>query len=242
MKQSYKPGRKFLESGPWEQWKSIERDQEKGVPPPPLEKPAGDRARTLDLVSPEEQTLGTMPFIEAVNRRISRRKFTDGALNLEELSFLLWCTQGVKKVAGEGVAARTVPSGGCRHPFETYLLIYNVDGVPPGLYRYSALSHQLILVRDSVGDVPDAWYMKNCAVTFIWTAVPYRTEWRYSILSHKIIALDAGHVCQNLYLACEAIGVGTCAVGAYIQEEMDRFLGLDGEEEQTVYVAPVGKV
>jgi len=54
--------------------------------------------------------------------------------------------------------------------------------------------------------------------------------------------LDAGHVCQNLYLACEAIDCGTCAVGAYDQKLIDKFLALDGENEFVVYVAPVGKV
>jgi SagB-type dehydrogenase family enzyme len=84
--------------------------------------------------------------------------------------------------------------------------------------------------------------VEESAAVFIWTAVPYRTEWRYSALSAKIIAQDSGHLCQNLYLACEAIGAGTCAIGAYDQNRMDPILGVDGEEEFTVYVAPAGKV
>lgn len=54
--------------------------------------------------------------------------------------------------------------------------------------------------------------------------------------------LDAGHVCQNLYLACEAIGCGTCAMAAYDQVEADKFLEIDGQEEFTIYIAPVGKL
>jgi nitroreductase len=54
--------------------------------------------------------------------------------------------------------------------------------------------------------------------------------------------LDAGHVCQNLYLACEAIDAGTCAIAAYNQEELDELLGLDGENEFAIYLAPVGKI
>lgn len=77
---------------------------------------------------------------------------------------------------------------------------------------------------------------------FIRTVIPYRTEWRYSILAAKLIALDAGHVCQDLYLASEAIGAGTCAIGAYWQEEMDTILVVDQEEEFAIYVARVGKV
>jgi SagB-type dehydrogenase family enzyme len=84
--------------------------------------------------------------------------------------------------------------------------------------------------------------LKRSAVVFLWTAIPYRTEWRYTIVAPKLIAQESGHICQNLYLACEAIGAGTCAVGAYDQKKMDELLGVDGEDEFTIYVAPVGKV
>jgi nitroreductase len=67
-------------------------------------------------------------------------------------------------------------------------------------------------------------------------------EWRYDIAAHKVIALDAGHVCQNLYLACEAIGAGTCGIAAYHQELMDALIRVDGHDEFTVYLAAVGKV
>jgi len=80
------------------------------------------------------------------------------------------------------------------------------------------------------------------AVTFVWTALPQRTEWRYGAAAHKVIALDAGHLCQNMYLACEAIGAGTCAIAAYDQELMDTLVGVDGEDEFVIYLAPVGKV
>ena len=80
------------------------------------------------------------------------------------------------------------------------------------------------------------------AVTLIWTAIPSRMEWRYSLAAHKMIALDAGHVCQNLYLACEAIDAGTCAIAAYDQEKMDALIGVDGAEEFVIYMAPVGKI
>ena len=62
------------------------------------------------------------------------------------------------------------------------------------------------------------------------------------LLTPKIIAQDSGHVCQNLYLACEAIQAGTCAIGAYDQDKMDAVLQVDGQEEFAIYCAPVGKL
>ena len=82
----------------------------------------------------------------------------------------------------------------------------------------------------------------NCAAMFIWTVVPYRTEWRYTIAAAKTILLDAGHVCQALYGACEALSLGTCAQAAYDQQKLDAALGVNGTDEFAVYAAPVGRV
>ena len=68
-----------------------------------------------------------------------------------------------------------------------------------------------------------------------------RTEWRYNLHSYKVILMDAGHVCQNLYIACEALRLGTCAIGAYSHEKINRLLNLEGEDEFVVYLAPVGR-
>ena len=248
--ESLEPGRSFLKSERWDEWGRSETDQKRKVPYPPLQKPAPEGAHFFDLVAPEALTLGQMPLIEAIRHRRSRRKFTAEPLSLEELSFLLWATQGVTQVLSNNKATmRTVPSGGARHPFETYLSVNHVTGFEPGLYRYLALDHKLCQIRLDPGlaaKVGDACnnqaFVGQCAVTFMWTAIPYRTEWRYTFLSHKIIAQDAGHMCQNLYLACESIGAGTCGIGAYDQVKLDAVLGVDGREEFAVYAAPVGKV
>jgi SagB-type dehydrogenase family enzyme len=72
--------------------------------------------------------------------------------------------------------------------------------------------------------------------------IPYRAEWRYHIAAHKAALLDAGHICQNLYLACEGIGIGTCAIAAYDQQKTDELIGVDGVAEYSVYMSPVGKL
>ena len=82
----------------------------------------------------------------------------------------------------------------------------------------------------------------KAAVNFIWTAMPYRTEWRYDSRAHKVMLIDAGHICQNLYLASEALGLGACAIAAYDQELMDKLSQVDGNDEFVVYMAPVGRV
>ncbi len=242
--------REFLKGEAWELFDHIQTDQQKRLPRPLLEQPVAEDAPRVVLPAPETFTLGMAPLLELIRQRQSRRKYTEEALTLEELAFLLWATQGVRKIFRDNVALfRTVPSAGARHPFETYLVISRVNGVEPGLYRYLSLEHALVFVR-AEDTLPEQAakacfnqdFVAQAAVTFFWTAVPYRTEWRYSVVSPKLVALDAGHVCQNLYLAAGAIGAGTCAIAAYDQKLSDALLDVDGKDEFVVYIAPVGKV
>jgi SagB-type dehydrogenase family enzyme len=238
----------LVKADAWAQFMQTKSDQQLRIPHPVLEEPAPADAAHIALPAAQSMTLGNMSVREAIARRQSRRQFTEEPLSLEELAYLCWATQGVREVAASGVATlRTVPSGGARHPYETYLVVRNVAGVEPGLYRYLALSHELCLLR--AGDLTEEALAgcngqrmaAACAVLFCWVAVPYRAEWRYPIVAPKLIAQDSGHICQNLYLACESIGCGTCAIGAYNQPAMDSFLGVDGEHMFAVYAAPVGK-
>lgn len=245
--ESNKSRRQFLKNDGWKRWDDLEPDQQRGVPPPSLQKPCPPGAAIIDLDSSQTPFGPTMTLIDAIGRRRSVREYASDPLTLPELSFLLWATQGVHDAAEDGsYTLRTVPSAGARHPFETYLVVKHVSGLEPGLYRYLALEHKLCFLF-TVDELlfraaDDEWLLLGEAVLFAWTAVPYRTEWRYDILSHKMIAIEAGHVCQNLYLAGMAVGVGTCAIGAYDQDEIDRMLGVDGENEFAIYVATIGKI
>jgi SagB-type dehydrogenase family enzyme len=221
-------------------------DQSQGIAPPTIEKPYLKEGKRIDL--PQFNGLGKVDLLLAIRSRKSHRSYSADPITLEELSFLLWTTQGIKEQLDEGHALRTVPSAGCRHALETYLCVLNIRGLDQGIYRYLPIEHQLYLEfteadlnRKIVRAVFGQAYPGKAAVTFIWTAIPYRMEWRYGIAAHKVIAIDAGHVCQNLYLACEAIGAGTCAIAAYDQEMMDELLKIDGDNEFTIYLAPVGK-
>ncbi|NPV03268.1 MAG: SagB/ThcOx family dehydrogenase [Syntrophaceae bacterium] len=241
--------RYFLKDSIRKQVDFSQTDQNRGVAPPPIEKPFSPEAVRIDLAKfGQWRDIPGVDLAKAIRNRKSRRVYTRQELSLDELSFLLWATQGIRTKVDEGHAYRTVPSAGCRHALETYLGVVRVKGLLAGIYRYLPLEHQLLLERADenigskiVGAIFGQPYPEQAAVTFVWTAVPYRMEWRYSLAAAKVIALDAGHVCQNLYLACEAIGAGTCAVAAYDQEAMDRLLRVDGKEEFTIYLASVGK-
>jgi SagB-type dehydrogenase family enzyme len=243
---------KASKDGEWD----FPSDQEQGLPHPPISK-SSYGTKIIPLTKDFETIVKNNNFLNLLQTRTSKRKYTEEPVTIEELSFLLWATQGVKQVIGKNNHAtlRTAPSAGARHPFETYLVVNHVQGLEEGLYHYLALEHKLELLH-KIEELPDRIseaaygqvYLGNAAVDFIWSVVPYRSEWRYTVDAHKYILLDAGHVCQNLYLASEAIGCGTCAIGAYDQSLMDSLFGFEPQpskstdSEFTVYLASVGKV
>jgi SagB-type dehydrogenase family enzyme len=228
---------------------SYETDQEKQVPQPPLTK-AAISGRIISLTKEFTAIVKETNYLTLLQERKSHRIYKDGSLTLEQLSFLLWSTQGVKAIRGNNYATiRTVPSAGARHAFETYLAVFKVESLENGIYHYLPLEHAIEFVaamEDLEKKVSDSlceqqWAGKAAAV-FFYSAVPYRSEWRYGIEAHKLMLLDAGHVVQNLYLSCQAIGGGTCAIAAFDQTKADGLLELDGENEYVIYAAPVGLV
>jgi SagB-type dehydrogenase family enzyme len=244
-------GRKFLHFLDAEEYEEAvpESDEKKRLPRPAFQQPVAENAHLVNLVPPEDLSIGRTPFLDLVNSRRSRRKYTSEPLTIEELSFLLWSTQGVKQVlkSGRGVL-RTVASAGAKSPLETYLVINRVEGLEPGLYRYISFSHKLMFIKtikdaeETIGRLAyEQKFVGAAPVIFCWSAVPYRTEWRYTILAHKFIAIDLGIVCQNLYMGCEAIGLGTVAIGYYEQHKIDALFELDEDQEFIVLIAPVGR-
>lgn len=224
-------------------------DQALGVPMPPIQKPVEDKSRLIALPATDSPALGdSLSVRDAIARRMSRRAYAKAALTLGELSYLLWATAGVRNVSSNNRVLRTVPSAGNRHSIETYLAILNVEGLDAGLYRYLPLEHSLVAIpaadklAETLEDATlDQGFPGRSAVTFLWTSIPYRTEWRYAQASWRVILIDAGHIAQNLYLAAESIDCACCVMAAYDQEKADAMLGVDGEDEFVVYAAAIGK-
>ncbi|MFO7886548.1 MAG: SagB/ThcOx family dehydrogenase [Desulfobacteraceae bacterium] len=228
-----------------------ETDQNRGIPAPAVQKPCPLDAEIIPLPGRTHwpDSVKEKRLLSAMAERRSARRFKADPLTLEELGFLLWATQGISDPSGENPSYRTVPSAGARHSFETYVFIMNITDLRPGLYRFLPVNHALVFISE-IPAIRDELtmgcfgqrYAGSGAVTFVWTTIPYRMEWRYGLCAHRVILMDAGHLCQNLYLACSAVNAGTCAIGAYDQEKMDTLIGVDGKEEFTIYLAPVGRV
>ena len=95
-------------------------DQEQKLPfPMPLKEAKGTEILSLSLDF--ENIVKDVNLFTLLQERESRRIYTEEPMTLQELSFLLWATQGVRRFAGrqKQVTFRNVPSAGSRHPLET---------------------------------------------------------------------------------------------------------------------------
>ena len=223
-------------------------DQERGIPQPSLEIHLG-RGEVVELPQwKNTQASSEMSLRDAIEARRSLREYSEAPLSRVELAYLLWSVQGVSRVIPDRATFRTVPSAGARHALETVVLAHRVDGLEPAAYQYLALEHRLMRLdsspelRERLADACLGQpFVAASAATFVWVADRARMTWRYGERGIRYLFLDAGHVCQNLYLAAESIGAGCCAIGAFTDETMNDLLGLDGVNQFVIYLGVVGK-
>jgi len=228
----------------------FESDQSKGIDPPPFSKPITGQVTTLTQF---DDILATPDYMKLLDTRRSLRDYSNKPMTQAQLGFMLWSAQGVQSYRGNVATFRTVPSGGARHPFETYIAVQSVEGLESGLYRYLPLENvgEKAAAIERLGSIEDytnkitsmlagqAWAAKAPVILF-YSCVPYRAEWRYDSAAHRVVLIDLGHLGQNVMLSAVALGLGSCCMAAYDQQLCDEVLGFDGQSEYTVYAVSVG--
>ncbi len=180
-----------------------------------------------------------------LQQRRSQRQYQDRPLSLEELTALLWATQGVT-LASHNFLLRTAPSAGALYPVETYVAAHRVTGMDPGIWHLHIPDFALELV--AAGDCRPTLvtaclaqqFLGTGGVAFIWTGILNRAMSKYRERAIRYLFLDAGHICQNLMLAATALGLGCCPVGAFFDGEVEQLVQVDGQEEVALYLAAVG--
>ena len=194
---------------------------------------------------PEPAITGEMSVEEALANRRSRRNFQNEALSAEQLSQILWAAYGITE-PGRGL--RTAPSAGATYPLEIYVVIGNVSGIDAGVYKYDPHEHKITEIKR--GDIRDELsaaalnqaMVREAPITVVYTAVFSRIEGRYGQRGReRYVFMEIGHSAQNIYLQAEALGLGTCAIGAFTDRDVRDILDTPADEEP-MYFLPVGYV
>ncbi len=184
-----------------------------------------------------------------MNERRSVRQFRSGFISKKELYYLLFQSSGVIPL-GKPVneSRRPYPSAGARYPLEIYPLVLKCDEIKKGLYHYNVKENALELLYDK--NIP-YWltkirsgqqWIEDAAVIFIITGALDRTRVKYGDRGYRYALLEAGHLGQNLCLLATELGLGTCALGGYIDAEVDKLLDVSLQKEVTLYLIAAGKV
>ena len=200
-------------------------------------------ARRVALPPPQLTPARATP--ETIASRRSVRSYSARAMTLGELSRVLFLTSGIS--AGlHGNARRTAPSSGALYPIELYAVAHNVAGIEPGVYHYAYREHALELVRggDMRSHVVEQGlgqeFLGQCGVVLFLTMILQRMRPKYQDRSYRYGLLEAGHIGENGYLAATDLGLGACGIGAFMDDQINAMLGVDGVEEAAVYMLAVG--
>jgi SagB-type dehydrogenase family enzyme len=177
--------------------------------------------------------------------RRSTRDYSAEPLSEADLAQVLFLTTGISSDRW-GNARRTAPSSGALYPIETYAVVHNVEGLDRGVYHYAVREHALELVRAgdfrsrTVEQAIGQEFLGECGAVLFLTQVIQRMRPKYQDRSYRYGLLEAGHIGENGYLAAISLGLGACGVGAFMDDQINEMLGVDGVEEAAVYMLAIG--
>lgn len=207
-------------------------------------------AEVVDLPEPRERAgLSVGTAIEACRR--PTHGFTPDAISLGDLSTLLFTTNGITstlRYPGQTYYLRAAPSAGALYPTVTYVLVRNVEGLPPGLYHYAPRRHQLHRVRadETLGEqlaalLPYGHLVEQAPVTFVFSSMYFRSAWKYGGRAYRYCCLDAGHLAVQTGLTAAALGYGARFIGRFDDRQVNTLLELNEQEEGALLIAAVGR-
>jgi len=195
----------------------------------------------LAYALPAPKTDGNMSVEKALSNRRSHRNFQNKAISANQLSQILWAAYGNTSPSG----LRTAPSAGALYPLEIYAVVGNVEGIKPGVYKYISKEHKIVrtIDKDVRVELCDATagqrMVRSAPASVVYSAVFNRTTGRYGDRGRGYVHMEIGHSSQNVYLQAEALQLGTCAVGAFVDSRVSQVLKLPANEEP-LYIMPIG--
>jgi SagB-type dehydrogenase family enzyme len=196
-------------------------------------------AQIIKLPPPEKSPFS---LFEALKKQRSVRSYKKGGIKLSQLSLLLFACYG----GGATAATRTVPSAGAIYPLSIYVVCAKggVEGLKEGVYFYEPGTHSLRMVKEK--DVQFALslccygqrWVREAPINIVICADYKRMERFYGKRAKRYVHMEVGHIGQNIHLCSTALGLGTVAIGAFLDTGVKKLLGI---KESPLYIMPVGK-
>lgn len=110
-----------------------------------------------------------------------------------------------KSYPGVTYALRTNPSAGALYPTEIYVQIRSVEGFEYGIYHLSPYESSLVLLQtlDEEEGIESFLGMKKVdGFVFLFSALYYRSSWKYRDRAFRYCLHDTGHMLGTLEASC----------------------------------------
>ncbi len=187
-------------------------------------------SKPTEIKLPKPERKGGMPLYEALNNRMTQRKFADTPLDEQQLSNLLWCAGGVNREDGK----LTSPTARNAQEIDIYVFI------DKGVFLYVPKENVLkeILPEDHRMEISERSKMPaEAPVTLLFYANYDKMEGFDETAREFYGATDAGFVSQNVYLYCAANKLSTVVMGAINRDLLNELIPGDGK---AILAQPVG--
>ena len=173
-----------------------------------------------------------------------------GTLDLTSLARLLHLSAGVIRRgvlprSGE-VHYRAAASAGALYPVEVYLVAGDIPGLKAGVYHFSPAEASLTLLRegDHRRELMDATggeeRVAATPVTLAFSAVFWRSAWKYGERGYRYCHWDAGTVLSNALAVARGTRLPMKVVTGFHDGRVNRLLGLTPKREAALCLVPVG--
>lgn len=185
--------------------------------------------RTIKL--PEPQVTKGKPLMQALKERKSTREYSVKDIPLQEISNLLWAANGINR---KETGLHTAPTASNRQELEVFL------SDKSGLYRYDAKEHSLVTIhnRDIRAETGTQDYVAAAPVNLIIVA-DFNKMGTNRQANIETANIDAGFICQNIYLYCASENLATVVRGSFMREQLAKEMGL-GSNYYIVITQTVG--
>jgi SagB-type dehydrogenase family enzyme len=178
---------------------------------------------------------GNSPLLQLLCSRQSTRDFTNKPIPYNAILQIACAGYGITdkiEVMGMAIGRRTVPSAGALYPLSLHVVIrQQPDDHEQGIYTFDGVSLKMItkLFEDKAWQkcFLDDVYVQKHSACFIISGNIERQTIKYADRGYRYTILEAGHVAQNIILACtEMNNIGCVEIGGFIDDELANFLSL----------------
>lgn len=188
----------------------------------------------------------------SLRRRHSTRKFQSYDIKIKELYQILHFSYGIQrsvKLNAKNVtwSFRSVPSAGGLYPLEIYCVIFNGE-LDKGLYHFRPDQNGLEFIKQGdfcmdlqskvKGNKED---LSNSSCMILITGLYERLAIKYKDRGYRFMITEVGAVLQNISLISEALDLGSCTWGGYLDDDINKFIGISSIEETVLCAISIGK-